>query len=377
MRPHSTWLFAPLTFGVLMLTAGCGDDAATPFSGTGGGATTTTSVGTGGDGTGGTGQASSSSGLGGINQTGSGGSGGEQGCLSTEAAAKTLELDIIVVLDRSASMTGALWDGSVTALTQFFSAPGGSGINTGLNYFPPPGNVSECNPSSYNPLQVPIVSLDTDAAKLVNDMMAKSPNGNFTPTHGALYGSLQYANTYQDNNPDHVVIVVFASDGDPTSCNTSVQDIAAIADTAYAYNGVRTFVIAIKGATLANLNQIAKAGGTNQAFDVTKDVTLFKQKMDEIRKSVLACEFLIPKPQMGQEFDAKKVNIKYTPGDNTPASNIPQAANAADCGGNPGWYYDNPVAPTKITFCPATCAAIQKDGGAKVNFVFGCATILN
>ena len=33
--------------------------------------------------------------------------------------------------------------------------------------------------------------------------------------------------------------------------------------------------------------EIAKAGGTGQAFDVTNDVTLFAQKMQEIRAQAL------------------------------------------------------------------------------------------
>jgi hypothetical protein len=140
---------------------------------------------------------------------------------------------------------------------------------------------------------------------------------------------------------------------------------------------VRTFVIAINGATVSNLDQIAAAGGTMQALDVTQDITQFQQKMDEIREAVLACEFLIPEPQMGEEFDPTKVNVKYTPGGSTTGENIPQADNAEDCGNDPGWYYDNPTAPTKITFCPATCATIQMDDGAKVDFVFGCPTEVN
>jgi hypothetical protein len=174
-----------------------------------------------------------------------------------------------------------------------------------------------------------------------------------------------------------VVIVVLASDGDPTSCNTNIQDIASLADTALAYNGVRTFVIAIAGSTVANLDQIAAAGGTQAAFDVTNDITLFAQKMDEIRKEVLACELLIPDPGNGDEFDPTKVNVSYTPGDGSMAQDIPQAQDLDDCGGNPGWYYDNPAAPTKILLCPATCTTVQADDMAKVDFVFGCPTVLN
>ena len=77
---------------------------------------------------------------------------------------------------------------------------------------------------------------------------------------------------------------------------------------------MRTFVIAIQGSTIANLDQIAAAGGTMAAYDVTNDIMLFQQKMDE-RKDVLACEFVIPDPTSGT-FDPTKVNVEYTPGGN-------------------------------------------------------------
>src|SRR5690606_13024460 len=108
---------------------------------------------------------------------------------------------------------------------------------------------------------------------------------------------------------------------------------------------------------------------------VTTDINLFKQKMDEIRAEVLGCEYIIPDPTSG-EFEPTKVNVKYTPGGGTP-ENIPQAQSLEDCGDDPGWYYDNAQNPTKIFFCPATCTTIQADDMAKVDFVFGCPTIVN
>ena len=54
-----------------------------------------------------------------------------------------------------------------------------------------------------------------------------------------------------------------------------------------------------------------------------------------------------------------------------------QANDAADCGTDPGWYYDNPMNPTKIFLCPATCVTVQADPEANVKFLFGCPTELN
>jgi len=80
-------------------TANTGGNTTT--SGTGGNVTTGGSGGTGGD----------------INLFGGQGQGGQEECLATEAEAERKVLDMIVVLDRSGSMSGTSWTGSLAALT--------------------------------------------------------------------------------------------------------------------------------------------------------------------------------------------------------------------------------------------------------------------
>ena len=99
--------------------------------------------------------------------------------------------------------------------------------------------------------------------------------------------------------------------------------------------------------------------------------------MQDIQGSVLACEFLIPDPSKnGIEFDANKVNVIYTPGDMSGAQKLPQVATPDKCGNEPGWYYDNPAQPTKVSLCKASCDTVQADNGAKVQVAFGCPTVL-
>lgn len=306
---------------------------------------------------------------------GGNGEGGAKQCLVESAEGKRKELDILVVLDRSGSMAGDLWEGSIDALTQFFEDPASDGVRAAVSFFPPQNGDDACAPSSYSPPLVPETVIPQDSGTLVTAMSATSPAGNATPIYGALYGSLQWATLHQDANPDRVVVVVLASDGDPTDCNTSIPAIAQIAATANAYNGVRTYVVAIQGATLANLDQIASAGGTMQALDVTNDISLFQQRMEEIRGEVLGCEFDIPEPE-GEEFDPLKLNIEYSPDGIQEPETIPQVANAQACGSDGGWYYDNPSAPTKILLCPTSCQDVQSQSTATITFAFGCPTVV-
>lgn len=53
---------------------------------------------------------------------------------------------------------------------------------------------------------------------------------------------------------------------------------------------------------------------------------------------------------------------------------LPRLAGPAACASG-GWFYDDPLEPTTIELCPATCAAVQADKGATLEVLLGCATI--
>jgi von Willebrand factor type A domain len=301
-------------------------------------------------------------------------------CVATEAQAELIPLDMIILLDRSGSMSlGGKWDGSTDALKTFVNDPASAGINVGIVYYPIDSAAESCDFTLYDDLVVPVGELPGNAPALVASIDAEDPNGADTPTYGALKGALFNATAYQDANPTHKVIVVFASDGDPNGCGAqdAIPEIAALASSAVNYNGVQTYVIAIQGATLANLNQIALAGGTMQAYDVTANVAQFSQKMAEIRAAALSCEFIIPDPPEAQELDPEKINVSYTPGGQGSPQTLPQATNLADCGAGAGWYYDNNTDPTKILLCPASCTTVQADSAAAIGVLFGCKTEVN
>lgn len=306
---------------------------------------------------------------------------GPETCAQTGSEANPVQLDIVVLLDRSGSMYGANWNGVTKALKEFVQDPASSGIRVGILYFPidAPADAFVCNPLHYQTLSVPLDLLPQNAAAMVGSIDSQSPNGGSTPMHGALEGTLWAAAQEQMSQPNHKVIVVFASDGDPNSCPNQQNNISVIAQlvkTAYEASSVETYVIAINGASIVNLDQIAAAGGTGTAYDVTGNVNQFAQKMEEIRIAALACEYVIPPPPGDEPFELDKVVVKHVADDGT-LTEIPRATSEIDCGQLPGWYYDDPVAPKKIKLCPASCDVARQDKQGRIDVFFGCKPIIN
>jgi len=383
MRFRSLWIGSSLLSMTGTAWWGCSaSDSDTTGSG-GGPGDATSSTGTGTSQGGGGAGPSSGSGIGGLLDTDSGKSDAvDEGCAAEDVQAELVQLDMVILLDRSGSMSGTKWDGSTTALKTFVNDPASAGINVGIEYFPidnpPDGN--DCNFIHYETLAVDVAALPGNAPALVTSIDFQDPNGGDTPTYGGLKGALFVATGLQDANPDHKVIVVLASDGDPNSCPANQNDIpviAGLAKSAFNYNGVQTYAIAIAGSTVANLNQIAAAGGTTAAFDVTNDISLFSQKMKEIQAAALTCEFNIPPPPRGETLDPTLVNVSYTPGGLGNPTKIPKADDLADCGSGEGWYYDSAANPTKIILCPASCKIVQADTKAKMSVAFGCVSTPN
>jgi hypothetical protein len=94
-----------------------------------------------------------------------------------------------------------------------------------------------------------------------------------------------------------------------------------------------------------------------------------------VNASELPCEYEVPEPPEGEVFDPMKVNIEYDNGVGN-LNDIGYVNSSFECDFVvDGWYYDDPVNPTTIIFCPQTCMDIQGHSGASISIVLGCATI--
>lgn len=94
-----------------------------------------------------------------------------------------------------------------------------------------------------------------------------------------------------------------------------------------------------------------------------------------VQGSALACEYAIPDPPEGEDFDPMQVNVEFED-DVGGVLQIGYVESAADCAGvTDGWYYDDPAMPTQIILCSQTCDKIQGFTMASVSIGFGCATV--
>ena len=336
----------------------------------------------------------------------------DEACAAEAYSGQTVPLDMQVMLDRSASMQlDNKWTSVVEALKQFVQSPEADGISVGLQYFPNPPSApvptacqtdadcgfygpcatipffgascqgatddTSCDPVDYTSAEVEIQILPGIAPAIVSSLDAHEPDGNATPTRVALEGAVLHARDRALANPQHLVVVVLATDGEPVGCQfNDVSHVTTTAAWALGENpSLRTFVIGV-GAELTALDAIASAGGTDQAYlvDTSQDVTAqFTAALNDIR-SAARCEFQIPVPSDGIP-NYGLVNVAVSEAGE--ASNVPGVEGAAMCDlATGGWYYDDPAQPARIILCPTTCERV-KESQLDVTVLLGCRTEVN
>jgi hypothetical protein len=313
-------------------------------------------------------------------------------CVGIANKGEQISVDLFIMFDQSLSMTcmtpagGDRWDAVKTPLQTFLQLPSAAGISVGIQYF---GNsvVSSCNAADYQTPDVEIGPLPMNAQPIVDSLNRHMPVSN-TPTPAALVGAINHAIDWKNAHPGHTVVVVLVTDGQPNACG-AVADVVNAATQGF-MNTIPTYVIGVTSpGTTCNLDpnppnqqdldSVAQAGGTTAALlvDVTQNpAQQFVDTMNAIRaKSMVPCQYALPKAPSGQMLDPTKVNVEYVPPGAATGMTIPGVTMQTCDPAAGGWYYDNPNAPTKINLCPATCTAVTTaQVGGEINISVGCAT---
>lgn len=293
-------------------------------------------------------------------------------CARAEYRAGYSNLSIYVLLDKSASMANDhKWDQATAALSAFVGDPATSGLGVGLGYFP---IGASCDPEAYALPAVPIAALPGNATKITTSLAAQNPDGQ-TPTRLALRSAIEYARARQIGNPHEEVAVVLVTDGVPNACNSTVDNVAAVArDGVTKAPQVLTFVIGQPGASESGLEEIAAAGGTGKPIIVGSSPDSAQKLVDALqtlREALASCRYAIP--DAGQvALEPSDVAVSYMHGDGSPDTTLARVAGASDCGSMGGFYVDDPASPSQVELCPTVCHALQAEPGSQVRVIAGC-----
>ena len=301
-------------------------------------------------------------------------------CVSDQVQGEPVPLSMIILLDRSGSMTTEMWTSATNAIRAFVDRAEVVGMKVGLQFFPPIAG-DQCNEASYAQLSVPIGSLPDNVLPIQQRLAATSPGGG-TPMSSALAGSISAMRTWQAANDPHAGAVILVTDGDPSGCG-GIDAVASAASSAAKPQDdsapIRTFAVGMKGATFSNLDKVALAGGgAPKAFNVGGGVAAQQallEALETIRTGAIGCEYVLPIPPPSEGvLDLNSVEMHFTPGENDPTVTIRRVPDKDACGATTGgFYYDDPDQPERIVLCPATCKAVREGtAAAKVDVVLGC-----
>jgi hypothetical protein len=268
------------------------------------------------------------------------------------------------------------WDSVIAALTKFVQAPESAGLSIGVQYFGLGLLGISCTVTDYALPEVEIAPLPGNAEAIVKSFGMHGPSS-VTPTAPALQGAVQHAQAFKLAHPSHAVTVLLVTDGEPDSCGLLSDTVAAAMQGVTATPSISTYVLGV-GGSLDALNQIAKAGGTGQAYIVSDSQNVSAEVVMALNKirgqTVLPCEFQIPAPDPGQTFDYDKVNLSYTTSAGQKSA-IGYAPDVATCNmAALAWRYDNARAPSKIVLGDATCKSVTSAGG-KLDIALHCPTV--
>jgi hypothetical protein len=332
------------------------------------------------------------------------------------ATANLEPVNMLVMFDRSSSMLECTdgssndepcaaetrWESATSALNQFFQSPDAAGLGVALRFFPHDlpeagcfgADNGACDAEACSKVLVDMATLtaepapaDAQESALVAAVASSVPikavpgvNTGGTPISAALEGGLSWASAYQAAKPEERTVLVFLTDGEPNGCVEDFAAISQLAADALASSGVPTYAIGLTDSNGGGVNQddmdrLAAAGGTEQAFFVSDGATAaadLLRTLNAIRGDAIACDFPLPTATaQGMPIDPQLINVSYTASSGA-ETELGLVGSAAECMTEHAWYYDDPVDPARVILCPSACDTVTADDGAAIRILAGC-----
>lgn len=309
------------------------------------------------------------------------------GCAGEVYEGESVPLDLYLMFDQSGSMSTVVDSKTNTqridivrsAVQSFLRDDESIGMGAGIGYFghQPLGDTT-CDPDDYATPDVEIGALPALERDLIDSINSAEPTGE-TPTGAAIRGACEYVAAYKASegagrNP----AILFVTDGEPKAppseetCAPTLGDAIEAAEQCFEEKGIRIYVLGV-GPSLANLNQIAKAGGTGEAY--LADLDNSEQVLNAFRAVRFAAQLPCELPLSAESVSSTTLDLNAS----TVAyldfecayQEIPEVDDARGCKDAGGWYFDDAQAPSKIHLCEVTCGDV-KSFGRQLFYSIGC-----
>jgi hypothetical protein len=309
------------------------------------------------------------------------------GCKQQDVSIQALPPDILLVLDRSMSMTQrpdgsncvtnpvngngqcaaeSKWNQTIDAVKAVVQGTQGA-VNWGLWWLGL--EVQQCG-TSQTPA-VPIIPVDQDSYTPIQtalDAITFDTGALGTPTAAIINYARTYMSGLTDQNPKFLLL---ATDGEPNCENGNLMSNTGQATTAVgnAYaQGIPTFVVGISSiaSALAALDSAAVAGGYPQTNGTTSyyQVTDTQSLSDTLMSIIgLATSCTIPLDGTPQNVD--EWNIAITATDSS--GNVAPVPNSA----TDGWAYTD-TSRTSVTLVGTYCDGMKNGSFTDFKFLFTC-----
>jgi hypothetical protein len=296
-------------------------------------------------------------------------------CEQLEFESKRTLVEVLLVLDRSASMDEhdiedgvTRWEGVVPVVNRAVTDTDAA-VAWGLKTFPEQKD-NECEQSSVtSAIDVPIAP--ANATRVVEAINQTTPDGDGTPTAAALNAAVTYLS---GRATDDEQFILLATDGQP-SCSVNWDqdgddargDAEAAARAAFAA-GFPVFVVGVldddpSDSTVETLNAMAVAGGKPRAaanseyrFHLASSQAELIASLTEITGEVASCKFSFASPPPDPDNIAVKLDGEKLMRDPGHAS---------------GWDYTGPD-QLGIELYGSACDKIEAADQSGVQVIFGC-----
>lgn len=312
-------------------------------------------------------------------------------CVKGMYTAKARPLDMFILLDQSGSMQEDedRWTPVTNAIKSFVNSPDVGDTGVALQYFPlGKDDDAKCQSQSYAQPDVPMAALPQNAQAIVTSITAHyfshdeccdTPEHSGTPTRPAMEGAVAYMQSYMKMHPEHVGVILLATDGEPSSVcdDNKASNVAKVVKaSAQGTPAIRTYVIGIGDDEY--LDEMAAPGGTSHGPFIVdgsgkRTESELLKALAEIKSEALPCDYAVESVQ-----DRARLNVETLASDGAATRTLTNVPNADACkkADANGWYYDDPTTPKRVLLCPDTCSRLAAAKLTTVRIVEGCQTVV-